>query len=106
MNQQTLENIPAFIKQLRNMSDNLHMYCDPETAADVSLKTNKAIDAIEKLSASVISNEVRNTYLLIDKAESKFGENSDQVVEVCHEMAQAMEDISSIKARLKLMLNA
>jgi hypothetical protein len=49
MNEQAINNIPEFTKELTKMSQAVYMACDASIAADICLKTRKAIKLIEDL---------------------------------------------------------
>ena len=49
MNEQTKENIKPFLKDLLKMQQAIYLACDASVAADVSLKTAKAITLISEL---------------------------------------------------------
>ncbi len=49
MTEQEFENIDVFIRDLRKMQQAIYLACDAEVAADVSLKTTKAIRLINDL---------------------------------------------------------
>tara|TARA_R110000764_G_scaffold239783_1_gene340003 strand:+ start:1821 stop:2027 length:207 start_codon:yes stop_codon:yes gene_type:complete len=49
MNEQDYKNIKPFLKELLKMQQAIHLACDASVAADVSLKTSKAITLIGRL---------------------------------------------------------
>lgn len=44
-----INNIPVFVDELKKMANAVYLACDAEVAADISLKTQKAIRLITKL---------------------------------------------------------
>lgn len=49
MAEQEINNIPVFVDELKKMANVVCLACDAEVAADISLKTQKAIKLITKL---------------------------------------------------------
>jgi len=49
MNADQLKNVKPFLKELLKMQQAIYLACDAEIAADVSLKTAKAITLISEL---------------------------------------------------------
>ena len=49
MTEQEYENIDLIVAELRVMSKAIYLACDAEVAADACLKTNVAIDVINRL---------------------------------------------------------
>ena len=49
MNEQDYKNIKPFLKELLKMQQAIYLACDASVAADVSLKTSKAITLIGRL---------------------------------------------------------
>ena len=71
MNRQAINNCPDFCKELRKTATCSHIACDPEAAADISLKLNKAAKAIEDLKAQLEKAEaiVAYRYNLLDNGD-------------------------------------
>ena len=49
MNEQTLKNIPPFLKELEKMATCIYIAADAEAAADVNLKTRKVVKLVNDL---------------------------------------------------------
>ena len=49
MTEQEINNIPVFVEELKKMANAVYMACDAEVAADIALKTQKAIKLIARL---------------------------------------------------------
>ncbi len=68
MSKQELENVKPFLKELLKMQQAIYLACDADVAADVSLKTAKAITLISELSEDNknLSDEVDRLKKMID----------------------------------------
>lgn len=58
LTEQEHKNIKPFLKELLKMQQAIYLACDSEVAADVSLKTSKAITLISQL--AIENSELKN----------------------------------------------
>ena len=53
-----------------------------------------------------MSDLLKTVYDLIAEAEKKLGEENDELVEIHHDMSQAMEEIYRLRTKLRILINA
>ena len=85
MNEQDYKNIKPFLKDLLKMQQAIYLACDASVAADVSLKTSKAITLIGRLVMD--NNKLKSEVIKEIRIRIK------QIIRVIKEIKESWEDL-------------